>query len=107
MFDAESLLSRVREVAGPGCLLDGVRSDRLWHAAVFDADISWVIDDLVACAGRVEKGDSLMTAFGDAVEFAAYWQKPDNADRALAADAVREALMPVAEAVTAAPAAQK
>jgi hypothetical protein len=35
-----------------------------------------------------------------------YWQEPDDEDRVLAAEPVRAALLPVAEAVAAAPAAR-
>src|SRR5260221_14496253 len=48
----------------------------------------------------------LLAAVGASVDAAMYWQEPDGEDLALASQAVREALLPVARAVTAAPAAQ-
>jgi hypothetical protein len=106
VFDAGSLLKGPRGRRLCWCLLADVISVRLRNAAVFEGDVTGLIDDLAACAGRVAVGDSLMSAFGDVVASAAYWQEPDNEDRALASDAVREALAPVAEAVSAAPAAR-
>src|SRR5260221_3057116 len=48
----------------------------------------------------------LLAAVSASVDAAMYWQEPDGEDLALASQAVREALGPVARAVTAAPAAR-
>src|SRR5260221_3917213 len=48
----------------------------------------------------------LLATVSASVDAAMYWQEPDDEALALASQAVREALLPVARAVTAAPAAQ-
>jgi hypothetical protein len=48
----------------------------------------------------------LLAALVETVDRAAYWQPPDDVDQALADAAVRETLLPLAQAVIAAPAAQ-
>jgi len=111
MFDTEQLLSgpRGRRLCW-GLLADAISDsersewERVWHAAQSEADLTEFLDDLATCVAGAGTGGSLMTAFGDAVGWAAYWQPPDNEDRALASAAVRERLLPIAEAVTGDPA---
>jgi len=50
-------------------------------------------------------GNALLAGLQAAVDFAWYWQEPDEEDRGFAGEAAREALRPVAEAVVAALAA--
>jgi hypothetical protein len=47
-------------------------------------------------------GSALLAGLQAAVDFAWYWQEPDDEDRGFASEAAREALRPVAEAVVAA-----
>ena len=49
---------------------------------------------------------ALLTALAETVDRARYWEAPDKEDRALSDPAAREALLPVAEAVTGSPTAQ-
>jgi hypothetical protein len=56
-------------------------------------------------AGGPPDAGALLTALADTVASARYWQEPDQEDRNLATQAVRDALRPVAAAVAAAPAA--
>jgi hypothetical protein len=85
--------------------------DRVWDAAQA-GDLTGFTDELTACAAGTDLGavvlgadeSTLVAALAQPVEMAMYWQEPDEEDRALAADAVRQALLPVAEALVAAPA---
>ena len=63
---------------------------------------------LSECAGIADlsgtpfDGSALLAGLRAAVDFAWYWQEPDDEDRGFAGEAAREALRPVAEAVVAA-----
>jgi hypothetical protein len=60
--------------------------------------------DASAVAGFTDSID-LLGPLADSVAFAMYWQEPDDTDRLLESDDFRAALAPVAQALTAAPAA--
>jgi hypothetical protein len=114
--DAESLLAgpRGRQVCwsllDPG---DCPEWSRVWHGAG-SGDLTSLLDDLAVCVARTDldatvthTGElALLAALVQPVEVAAYWQEPDDEDLALADRSVRDVLLPVAQAVTAAPAAQ-
>jgi hypothetical protein len=76
--------------------LAGLTGELAASVALTDLDsIAATADELVLLAALVQP-----------VETAMYWQEPDDLDQALADPAVWEALLPVARAVTAAPAAR-
>jgi hypothetical protein len=78
----------------------------VWNA-VYGEGLSGHADDLSACVGYARPGlaamdDRLMlTAFGRAVDAAAYWQERDHS---LDGDEVRDALLPLAELIVQSPA---
>jgi hypothetical protein len=77
--------------------LAGLTRELAASVALTDLDsIAATADELVLLAALVQP-----------VETAMYWQEPDDEDQALADQAVWEALLPVARAVTAAPAARR
>ena len=86
--------------------------DRVQDAA-WAGDLTGLSDELAACVAHTDLASiaaetdemELLAAVSASVDAAMYWQEPDDEDRALASQAVREALLPVARAVTAAPAA--
>jgi hypothetical protein len=113
--DAENLLSGPRgrrlcwSLLDPG---DYPGWDRVWDGASA-GDLTGLTDELAACVARTDL-DSLVThadeltllaALAEPVETAMYWQEPDDEDLALADQTVRDALLPVSDAVTTAPAA--
>jgi hypothetical protein len=76
-------------------------------------DLTGLTDELAACVARTDlaavtqAGElTLLAALAEPVAVAMYWQEPDAADVALAAAAVRDALLPVSQAVISAPAAR-
>ena len=77
-------------------------------------DLTSLTDDLAVCVSRtnldatVKHADelALVAALVEPVDMAAYWQEPGPEDQALTDLAVRDELLPIAEAVTAAPAAR-
>ena len=96
-------------------LLAGPRGRRLCWAVLglpeiglFDvphADIEAAVDTTVQ---RLSAADAAMDArlfdaLGRSVDFARYWQEPDECDEAIAAESVRELLRPVADAVLGCP----
>jgi hypothetical protein len=65
---------------------------------------AWVAAaDLASIAGSADEV-RLLAPLAATVDDASYWQPPDDVDRALADEAVRDSLLPLAWAVTAAPA---
>ena len=92
------------EYAGWGWVWDGAGA----------GDLTGLTDELAACVARTDLDSivthadelALLAALVHPVEIAAYWQEPDDEDLALADPAVREVLLPMAQAVTAAPAAR-
>lgn len=85
--------------------------DRVWDGAM-SGNLAGLTSELAACVAHTDLDAlaaadelTLLAALVQPVETAMYWQEPDDEDLALAAPAVREALLPVARAVTAAPAA--
>ena len=87
--------------------------DRVQDAAGA-GDLTGLSGELAACVAQTDLASiaaetdetELLAAVGASVDAAMYWQEPDGEDLALASQAVREALLPVARAVTAAPAAR-
>jgi SAM-dependent methyltransferase len=81
---------------------------------ILGRDLAGLAGELAACVTLTDltrisattDGLALLAALGEPVTLARYWGPPDEEDRALSDPAVREALLPVARAVTAAPAAQ-
>jgi len=77
-------------------------------------DLTGLTGEVAACVARTDLGAiaastgelALLPALAEPVATAMYWQEPDDEDRVLAAGPVREALLPVAEVVAAAPAAR-
>jgi hypothetical protein len=77
-------------------------------------DLTGLIRELVACVSLVDLAHiattiddlALLTALAETVDRAPLLGAPDKEDRALNDPAVREALLPVAEAITGSPAAQ-
>jgi len=53
-------------------------------------------------SGTPFDGSALLSGLRAAVDFAWYWQEPDDEDQGFAGEAAREALRPIAEAVVAA-----
>jgi hypothetical protein len=114
--DAEDLLAGPRgrrlcwSLVDPG---DHPGWDQVQDAAGA-GDLSGLSGQLAACVAQTdlasiaaETGEmELLAAVSASVDAAMYWQEPDDEDLALAGQAVREALLPVARAVTAAPAAR-
>ncbi len=86
---------RVRRVAMAGDLSDLVGE---LAASVARTDL----DAIAATADEL----ALLPGLAESVVWAMYWQEPDAVDQALAGPAARDALIPVARAVTTAPAAQ-
>lgn len=84
----------------------------MWQGA-YEDDVAGIVPDLsafVEMAGPgalAGSGDQLRLLAGlvEPVDSAAYWEPPDDVDRALADEAVRRVLLPVARAVVVAPAA--
>ena len=76
-------------------------------------DLTGLTDELAACVALTDLDSvvthadelTLLAALAEPVETAMYWQEPDDEDLALADQTVRDALLPVSEAVTTAPAA--
>src|SRR5258708_36825054 len=85
---------RVQDAAGAGDLT-GLPGELAAFVAQTD------LASIAAETGEME----LLAAVGASVDAAMYWQEPDGEDLALASQAVREALLPVARAATPAPAA--
>lgn len=87
--------------------------DRVWEGALA-GNLAGLIDELAASVALSDLDSiaaetnelALLAALVQPVETAMYWQQPDDDDQALADQAVQEALLPVAHAVVAAPAAQ-
>jgi hypothetical protein len=87
--------------------------ERLWRGAMA-GDLSGLVGELAALVARTDvdaiavRADelALLPGLGESVVWAMYWQEPGAVDQALAESAVWEALMPVAAAVTIAPASQ-
>lgn len=77
-------------------------------------DLTGLSDELAACVARTDLGSAvlragqltLLTALVEPVQTAMYWQEPDDDDYALSGREVRDALLPVAQAVTVAPEAR-
>jgi hypothetical protein len=93
--DGDPAWERVWDGAMAGNLA-GLTGELAASVALTDLDaIAATADELVLLAALVQP-----------VETAMYWQEPDDLDQALADPAVWEALLPVARAVTAAPAAR-
>jgi hypothetical protein len=77
-------------------------------------DLSNLLDELAACVARTDLDatvthadkPTLLAALVNPVDTAMYWQEPDDEDLALADPAVWDVLLPIAQAVTAAPAAR-
>lgn len=84
---------------------------RVWEGA-HDGDLTGVIDELRACVANMASEciafseRQLLEAFAESVTWAMYWQPPDDVDRALASPTVAAALLPIALAVAASPAAR-
>jgi hypothetical protein len=87
--------------------------DRVQDAA-WAGGLAGLSGEVAACVAQTdlasiaaETGEmELLAAVSASVDAAMCWQEPDDEDLALASQAVREALLPVARAVTAAPAAR-
>lgn len=83
--------------------------DRVWEATAVTGDLSGRVTELASCVALADPASmaagepALLAALGWVTDTAAYWGEPDTEDRALGHDAVREALLPIAEAITAAP----
>jgi hypothetical protein len=81
---------------------------------VLGGDLAGLTGELAACVTRTDLTRisattdelALLPALGEPVNLARYWGPADEQDRALSDPAVREVLLPVARAVTAAPAAR-
>jgi hypothetical protein len=86
---------------------------RVW-AGAHPGDLTSLLGELDDCVARTDLDATvtqaselaLLAALAEPVGRAAYWQEPDDVDRALTDPRARDALRPVARAVTAAPAAQ-
>lgn len=114
--DAEDVLAGPRgrrlcwSLLDPG---DCLAWDRAWNGA-HAGDLTSLMDELAVCVVRtdldatVRHADelTLLTALVNPVDRAMYWQEPDDEDIALADPAVRDVLLPIAQAVTAASAAR-
>ncbi|MGO9082992.1 MAG: hypothetical protein ACLQDY_28865 [Streptosporangiaceae bacterium] len=87
----------------PGDLLAGPRGrDLCWRVLERAAGGAADLDAVAASTSEL----ALLAPLADAVCAAMYWQEPDAGDRALAHAEVAAVLRPVADAVTAAPAAR-
>jgi hypothetical protein len=83
------------------------------RAGALAGDLNSLTNELAVCVARTDPGATVAQADGltllavlaEPVAMAMYWQEPDDEDLALAGPAVRDALLPIAQAVTAAPAA--
>jgi hypothetical protein len=92
---------------------DDPRWDRVRDGAMAGS-LARLIDELAASVTLTDLDSiaaetdelALLAALVQPVETAMYWQQPDDDDQALADQAVQEALLPVAQAVVAAPAGQ-
>jgi hypothetical protein len=97
------------------------RDDRAWTRVGYDVWTGAYRDDLRGLASELgawveasnpgqiaESADELLllAALVEPVDSAMYWQPPDEVDQALAEVAVRETLLPLAQAIATAPAAQ-
>jgi hypothetical protein len=77
-------------------------------------DLTGLTDELTACVAHTDiesrvtrAGElALLAVLAEPVMAARYWQEPEDEDIALAAPGVRDALLPIARAVTAAPGAR-
>jgi hypothetical protein len=84
--------------------------DLVWDGA-HRGNLTGLTDELAACVARtdlysavVHAGQlTLLAALVEPVQTAMYWQEPDDDDYALSAREMRDALLPVAQAVTRAP----
>ena len=84
--------------------------DLVWDGAQ-RGNLTGLTDELAACVARTDLDSTvvradqltLLAALVQPVQTAAYWQEPDDDDYALSAREVRDALLPVAQAVTVAP----
>jgi hypothetical protein len=84
----------------------------VWDGA-HAGDLTGLTDELAACVARTDLDSivahadelTLLAALVESVETAMYWQEPDDEDLALADQTVRDALLPVSQAVITAPAA--
>jgi hypothetical protein len=82
----------------------------VWDGA-HRGNLTGLTDELAACVARTDLASTvvqagqltLLAALVEPVGTAMYWQEPDNDDYALSAREVRDALLPVAQAVTVAP----
>ncbi len=80
----------------------------------YAGDLTGLTDELAVCVARTDPDSAvarageltLLAALMWPVDAAMYWQEPDDEDRALAAQEVRELLLPLAQAVTTAPGAR-
>lgn len=84
--------------------------DLVWDGA-HRGNLTGLTDELAACVARTDLDSTvvhagpltLLAALVEPVGTAMYWQEPDDDDYALSAREVRDALLPVAQAVTVAP----
>src|ERR1700722_1183675 len=82
----------------------------VWDGA-HRGNLTGLTDELAACVARTDLDSTvvhagpltLLAALVQPVSTAMYWQEPDDDDYALSAQEVRDALLPVAQAVTVAP----
>ena len=87
--------------------------DLVWDGA-HRGNLTGLTDELAACVARTDLDSTvvhadqqtLLAALVEPVQTAMYWQEPDDDDYALSAREVRDALLPVAQAVTRAPEAR-
>jgi hypothetical protein len=87
--------------------------DLVWDGAQ-RGNLTGLTGELAACVARTDLDSTvvhagpltLLAALVEPVETAMYWQEPDDVDHALSARRVRDALLPVAQAVTVAPEAR-
>jgi hypothetical protein len=87
--------------------------DLLWEGA-HRGNLTGLMDELADCVARTDLDSTvvragqltLLAALVEPVQTAMYWQAPDDDDYALSAREVRDALLPVAQAVTIAPEAR-
>jgi hypothetical protein len=114
--DAEDLLAGPRgrrlcwSLLNPG---DCRERDRVWDGA-YAGDLTGLTNELAVCVARTDPDSALaraaeltlLAALVQSVDAARYWQEPDDEDHALAAQEVRELLLPLAQAVTTAPGAR-
>lgn len=83
-----------------------------WSPTPSDVDARWIVEflervearELDALTGLTEA--ELLVPLADSVDRAMYWQEPDEVDQALASAEIPSALLPVARAISAAPAAR-